>query len=249
LANLKKHLSESLQQSLLSRLKATKDVKKIFIELKAWISEHDAALPSVLLLHLAVFEQLFDLAKNATPKPTSQINHKNQRETNNTDELYINNAGLVILYPFLNHFFEKLGLVHEGSFLNDTAMQNGVALLQYLANEDTNPPEHLLALNKLLCGMELEAVFYLETPLTETEMDECNTFLEAVIEQAPILNKMSIAGFRSSFLLRQGILSSRDGASLLQVERETYDVVLDRFPWGMDWVKLPWMSTSLRVEW
>jgi len=249
LANLKKHLSESLQQSLLSRLKATKDVKKIFIELKAWISEHDAALPSVLLLHLAVFEQLFDLAKNATPKPTSQINHKNQRETNNTDELYINNAGLVILYPFLNHFFEKLGLVHEGSFLNDTAMQNGVALLQYLANEDTNPPEHLLALNKLLCGMELEAVFYLETPLTETEMDECNTFLEAVIEQAPILNKMSIAGFRSSFLLRQGILSSRDGASLLQVERETYDVVLNRFPWGMDWVKLPWMSTSLRVEW
>ncbi|MFI3220342.1 MAG: contractile injection system tape measure protein [Methylococcales bacterium] len=246
---LKQHLSESLQQSLLNRLKATKDAKKIFIELEAWISEHDVALPSVLVLHLAVFEQLFDLAKNATPKLTLQVNHKNQRETNNTDELYINNSGLVILYPFLSLFFEKLGLVHEGSFLNDTAMQTGVALLQYLANEDTNPPEHLLALNKLLCGMELEVVFYLETPLTEAEMDECNTFLEAVIEQAPILNKMSIAGFRGSFLLRQGILSSRDGASLLQVERETYDVVLDRFPWGMDWVKLPWMLTSLRVEW
>ena len=246
---LKQHLSESLQQSLLSRLKVAKDEKKIFLELKAWISEHDAELPSVLLLRLTMFEQLFDLAKNASPKPTSQINHKKQCKTNNTDELYINNAGLVILYPFLSHFFEKLGLVQEGRFLNDAAMQTGVTLLQYLATEDSNPSEHLLALNKLLCGMELEEVFHLDTPLTKTEMEECNTFLDEVIEQAPILNKMSLAGFRGSFLLRQGVLSFRDGASLLQVERETYDIVLDRFPWSIDWIKLPWMSTVLRVEW
>jgi hypothetical protein len=218
-------------------------------ELEAWIIEHDAKLPSEILLRLAAFEQLFCLAKNATPRPALQTKQENKQRKNEPDELYIDNAGLVILWPFLNHFFENLGLVQKGSFLNDDSMQRAVALLQYLASEDPKPPEYLLPLNKLLCGMELEDVFYLETPLTETEMDECNTFLEAVIEQAPILNKMSIAGFRGSFLLRQGILSSRDGASLLRVERETYDVVLDRFPWGMDWVKLPWMTTSLRVEW
>jgi hypothetical protein len=155
----------------------------------------------------------------------------------------------VILWPFLVSFFEKLGLVQAGNFLNDTAMQKAVALLQYIACEDLNPPEYLLAFNKLLCGMELESVFQLESPLTAIEIEECNIFLNAVIEQAPILNKMSIAGFRGSFLLRQGILSFRDGAKLLRVERETYDVVLDRFPWGMDWVKLPWMAIALRVEW
>ena len=60
---------------------------------------------------------------------------------------------------------------------------------------------------------------------------------------------MSIAGFRGTFLLRQGILGQRDGAWLLRVERETYDIVLERFPWSVDWVKLPWMEAPLRVEW
>ena len=60
---------------------------------------------------------------------------------------------------------------------------------------------------------------------------------------------MSITGFRGTFLLRQGILGQRDGAWLLRVERETYDIVLERFPWSVDWVKLPWMAAPLRVEW
>jgi hypothetical protein len=215
---------------------------------------HDSELPAAILLRLAVFDQRLRLAKNATSTPALLAEQGTLCKTsdsrfNDVDELYIDNAGLVILWPFLSHFFEKLGLVKKGSFLNNDSIQTGVALLQYLASEDSNPPEYLLALNKLLCGMELEAVFHLEIPLTETEKKECNTFLTAVIEQAPILNKMSISGFRGSFLLRQGILSPRDGAWLLRIERETYDVVLDRFPWGMDWIKLPWMSTPLRVEW
>ena len=41
---------------------------------------------------------------------------------------------------------------------------------------------------------------------------------------------MSHAGFRGSFLLRQGQLSVLDGKWLLRAERETYDLVLDRFP-------------------
>ncbi len=249
LAFIKEHLPEPLQQSLLTRLKTANDSAEILAELEAWISKHDTELPSAILLRLAVFEQLFYLEKNTTPEPALQTKQENKQKKSEPDELYIDNAGLVILWPFFNHFFENLGLVQEGSFLNDDSMQRAVALLQYLATENLTPPEYQLVLNKLLCGMELKAVFFLETPLTETEIDECNTFLDAVIEQAPILNKMSIAGFRGSFLLRQGILSSRDGASLLRVERETYDVVLDRFPWGMDWIKLPWMLTSLRVEW
>ena len=42
---------------------------------------------------------------------------------------------------------------------------------------------------------------------------------------------------------------SRDGAWLLRVERQTYDLVLDRFPWGWEWLRLPWMDAPLRVEW
>lgn len=73
--------------------------------------------------------------------------------------------------------------------------------------------------------------------------------LTAVIERAPILRSMSLAGFRGSFLLRKGVLATRDGAWLSRVEREWYVVVLDRFPWSFGWVKLPWMEAPLRVEW
>ena len=165
------------------------------------------------------------------------------------DEIFIGNAGLVILWPFLGVLFGRLGLLEENRFADDPARQRGVALLQYLASADTAAPEYLLPLNKLLCGMALESVFELETPLAEEETAECEALLEAVIAQAPVLNAMSIPGFRGSFLLRAGVLGIRDGAWLLRVEREAYDLVLDRFPWGFQWVKLPWMEAPLQVEW
>mgnify|MGYP006992414521 FL=1 len=39
------------------------------------------------------------------------------------------------------------------------------------------------------------------------------------------------------------------GGWLLRVERLSHDVVLDRFPWGASFVKLPWMEEALSVEW
>jgi hypothetical protein len=155
----------------------------------------------------------------------------------------------VLLWPFLGRFFERLGLITENRFQDDTVVQRAVGLLHYLATEETELPEYRLPLAKVLCGMEPEAVFLLEPPLSAEELDECGLLLSAVIEHAPILRNMSIAGFRGTFLLRQGILSQRDGAWLLRVERETYDIVLERFPWSVDWIKLPWMTAPLRVEW
>lgn len=166
------------------------------------------------------------------------------------DELYINNAGLVILWPFLSHFFTHLDLLAENKQFNNLAtMQRAVALLHYLATENDNFPEYWLALNKVLCGMAITDVYHLDSPLLESEMSECTTLLKAVIAQAPILRDMSESGLRGTFLLRAGVLSTRDGAWLLRVERETYDIVLDRFPWNWVWVKLPWMEAPLRVEW
>jgi hypothetical protein len=165
------------------------------------------------------------------------------------DELYIGNAGLVILWPFLSHFFSRLGLLVEKQFKDSAAMQRGVGLLQHLATAEHSFPEYLLPLNKVLCGMEWVELFDFGPPLTTGEVEECTDLLNAVIAQAPILRQMSVEGFRSTFLLRPGVLRARDGAWLLQVERETYDIVLDRFPWSWEWVKLPWMETPLRVEW
>ena len=167
-----------------------------------------------------------------------------------TEELYISNAGLVILWPFLGQFFGQLGLLEARQFKEEEARHRAVGLLQFLADGQPEPsPEYLLPLNKVLCGMDVEEVFDSGPPFTEAESEESAALLQAVIAHAPVLGTMSVPGFRGTFLLRKGQLSTRDGIWLLRVERETYDVVLDRFPWQVNIVKLPWMKAMMQVEW
>ena len=123
------------------------------------------------------------------------------------DELYIANAGLVILWPFLEGFCTRLGLLAERHFIDGVAAQRAVGLLQYAATGERDFPEYLLPLNKVLCGMEPTDLFALEPPLTDEEAEECDDLLRAVIVQAPILRDMTVAGLRGSFLLRQGVLA------------------------------------------
>lgn len=165
------------------------------------------------------------------------------------DAIPVSNAGLVILWPFLKTFLERLDLLDKNDFRDETARQRAAILLQCLASGEVEVPEYLLPLNKVLCGLPLDAPCEIDDPLLAEEIDGCEQLLMAVIDQVPILNKMSVAGFRTSFLLRDGMLDIRDGAWLLRVERETHDLVLDRFPWGFQWVKLPWMDAPLQVEW
>jgi len=165
------------------------------------------------------------------------------------DTVYIENSGLVLLWPFLPRFLERLHLVEDGKFKDSPAQHRAVGLLQHLVTEDPSPPEYQTTLNKVLCGLDPAALLEFGPPVTEIETEECATLLSSVIAQAPILHDMSIAGFRGSFLLRKGLLSARDGVWLLRVERETYDVVLDRFPWSVNWVRFPWMEVPLGVEW
>ncbi len=179
----------------------------------------------------------------------SDLQQHVQRRFDDVEEQYIENAGLVILWPFLSPFFENVGLTETNQFKDGEAVQRAVALLQYLASEETDPPEYDLVLNRILCGMDLERVFHLDAPVSETEAQECTQLIQSVIAQVPILKKMSVSGFRGTFLIRKGVLSRGNGAWLLRVERATFDVVLDRFPWGMNWIKLPWMTIPLQVEW
>ncbi len=165
------------------------------------------------------------------------------------DAAYVGNSGLVLLWPFLGSFFERLNLVTAKGFNDQAARQRAVGLLQYLVTENPSPPEYQVTLSKLLCGIELDEVFDFGPPVTEAEAEECTNLLRAVIGQAPILNDMSTAGFRGTFLLRRGVVSVSDGAWLLRVERETWDVVLDRFPWSWNWIKMSWMEAALCVEW
>ena len=185
-------------------------------------------------------------AKNAAKRPSQAP------PVPGVDALYVHNAGLVLLWPFLQRFADRLGLLQPGKpvrWRDAAAAQRAAVLLHCAISGDAEPPEFQLLLPKLLCGLDLEEPLQLPTPLSADEQAECEALLVAAIAQAPILRQMSVAGFRGSFGLREGQLSSRDGHWLLQVERQTFDVVIDRFPWSAALVRLPWMPALLQVQW
>jgi len=195
--------------------------------------------------------QLLQLLRAAEAEPIAERRPPPDLGFSDADELSVQNAGLVILWPFLTNFFTHLGLVDEQDrqFKNPAAQQRGIGLLQVLADGQADLPEYLLPLNKLLCGLEADHVFDFGRRLRKKESKACEELIEAVITQVPMLNNMSVDGFRGSFLLRPGMLTVNDGMWLLRVEHQTYDIILERFPWSWQWVKLPWMEMPLQVDW
>jgi len=86
--------------------------------------------------------------------------------------------------------------------------------------------------------------------LTAAEEEEASALLNAVVGHWDALRDTSADGLRASFLARAGKLSERsDGDFLLQVEAQSFDILLERLPWSISIVKLPWMARQLWGEW
>lgn len=187
------------------------------------------------------------------PSPTERPVRRDAARRNvpfsDAEELFLDHAGLVVLGPFLPHFFRALGLIEHNDWVDEGAPHRGVAALHFLLTGQEDMPEYQTPLLKVCCGITPEEPLEYGEPLAETLKAECANFLSSVIAHAPALNNMSLDGFRGTFLLRPGTLGQRDGHWLVRVERQAYDVVLDRFPWSFRLIRLPWLSRLIGVEW
>ncbi|MCK8521023.1 contractile injection system tape measure protein [Aquimarina sp. D1M17] len=182
-------------------------------------------------------------------KPKSMVIEQFSSPFEDTDFISIQNAGLVLFWPFLERFFENLGVMKDKNFVDETAIIRAICALQYLCDTDDKELfEGGLPLNKLLCGFDIDAVVSPDE-LSEDEKEIAEGLLTAVIGRGPKWKNLSPNGFRASYLCRQGSLRTRDGHWLLQVQRETHDITLEKLPWGFHTVKLPWMKDILMVEW
>lgn len=162
------------------------------------------------------------------------------------DGIFIWNAGLVLLHPFLPKLFEATGYA-EGKHLIQP--EKTVLALQYAASGQAECPEWELPLPKILCGLALSTpVSTRDNPAREA-LDEVDLLLENVIRHWAVLKSTSINGLRESFLQRPGRLLEFPGNWTLRVEQKSIDVLLGNLPWGLSVIKLPWMSKPLFVEW
>lgn len=166
-----------------------------------------------------------------------------------TDPIFINNAGLIILAPFLGSLFEKLELMDGSVFKSKASKSKAVHVLNYLATGKNSQEEHELNLNKILCGLNIYAPLDEVTELEEAEKEIANSLLLAVIGHWSVLKETSIQGLRESFLKRNGKLIEEDGQFLLSVEQKSFDMLLDQIPWNISKIKLSWMQKMIEVEW
>jgi len=162
---------------------------------------------------------------------------------------YINNAGLVLLHPYLNIFFNALGLLEKRAFKSPAAQDKAVQLLGFLASGETDIPEYDLVFPKLLCGLLPEDPVDRFVELTELDKTEANQLLEAVINNWNALGSTSADGLRGNFLMREGKLQWQRDEWRLRVTQASYDLLLNRLPWGISVVRLPWMPWALKTEW
>jgi hypothetical protein len=164
------------------------------------------------------------------------------------DPIYITNGGLIILAPFLPRLFEKSGLTQENVFVDKEAQSKAIQLLVYAVTGATAFKEEDVVLNKLLCGMSVLEPTVASLPITTEDKELVESLLTAVTQQWTVLRNTSIDGLRESFLQREGKLEE-EATFMLRVQQKGFDVLLDKIPWNITNIHLPWMTKELIVTW
>ncbi|MCW5519050.1 hypothetical protein J1N09_04320 [Aureitalea sp. L0-47] len=163
--------------------------------------------------------------------------------------LFINNAGLIILAPYLGVLFDRCGLTNNGVFKDSEAEFTAIQLLDYAGTGETNAAEHDLVLPKILCGIPVQNPIDISAAISEEQKATVDSLLEAVTQQWSALNNTTIDALRGSFLMRSGKLEEMEESIHLKLEQKAFDMLLDSIPWNISSIKLSWMPKILKVVW
>lgn len=165
------------------------------------------------------------------------------------EQVYIRNAGMILLHPFLATLFARAGLTKDGSFTGEEAQARAVQLLQYAVTGTEQDPEYELVLNKLLAGLQPGEVLSHSADLQADETELITGMIHAIMMQWDKMKNTSIEGFRNAFLMREGYVFQTEESWVLRVEQRGYDVILQTLPWSFGMIKFSWMTKPLIIEW
>ncbi|MEO6949670.1 MAG: contractile injection system tape measure protein [Ginsengibacter sp.] len=210
----------------------------------------------LLLKDKSIFQKILkkDKAKEMNFDKESKLNlsedlKPKSHQIEEDETLFVKNCGIIILNPFLQHFFEEMNLLEENNFKDEQSSHKAALLLHYLATGQTEAAEFDLTIPKILCNIEIDQPVPDSMEFTEQELNEATNVLNAVLQHWTSLKGTSIEGLRTAFLDRTGKLSKTENGWKLSVEHKTLDILLDNLPWGISTLKLPWMKYYLNVEW
>ena len=165
------------------------------------------------------------------------------------NQIGVQDAGLILLHPFLKQFFTTTGIIGKQGILTHENFDLAVQSLHFLATGNENAFEGNLVFEKFLCGVPLKMPIQKQSLLTDLIKNEANELLIEVVRHWPALKNTSADGLRQMFIQRDGKLFQEDDRYKLIVERKAQDVLLESLSWSIAVIKLPWISNLLFTEW
>lgn len=160
---------------------------------------------------------------------------------------YVNNAGLILLHPFLKQLFVNCGLLNKDNTINDPEV--AAHLLHYTATAKEQDYENEMLFEKLLCNIPLSQTINRNIILSEEFKKHSNEMLRAALDHWPVMKNSSVALLQNEYLQRPGkIILTGDNPKVL-VERKTQDILLDKITWNIGIVKLAWKNKVIFVDW
>ncbi|MET0637510.1 MAG: contractile injection system tape measure protein [Chitinophagaceae bacterium] len=195
-----------------------------------------------------------DIEDNPSPEKSvasRKTNDPVNRKINIPDEgVFVANAGMVLIHPFIEFLFGTLGLLDNGQFADELSRQKAMALLQYMVTGVESSGEYDWVVAKILCGVPLEDPVEPGIVFSSIERQEVDELLAEVIGRWAILKSTSVETLRETFLQRPGkLIMEKNDQLRLQVERQPLDLLLEHLPWSCSIIRFGWMPQVLKVDW
>lgn len=171
-----------------------------------------------------------------------------QENVNQNEEQYIQNAGLILIHPFIKTLFEHCELIDpKTQQLTDPELC--AHLLHYIATGKINAPEYDMIFEKFLCNIPMNQTINRHIKLSRKHKTQAKNVIESVQHNWAPMKKSSVALVQNEFFQRPGKLVITDSDYTLTVERKTQDILLEKLSWGIGLVKLPWHKKFIFVNW
>lgn len=193
---------------------------------------------------LSTAEQEEEDMEEELPEETLEAEEENGKQVQ-----FIDNAGLVLISPFLPRLFSMMELTEDGKFTNRKAQIKAIFLMQYAVFGDEEFPEYGVQLNKIMTNFKTGTPIPKKSVLTDEDKDTVNGMLNGVLQNWGRLTNTTISGLQEGFLRREGSLEEQDETYLLTVETKAYDMLLDHVPWSFRTIKFSWMKKAIQVKW
>ena len=173
--------------------------------------------------------------------------YQEDRHPISPDAYYVQNAGLVIVQPYIARFFQNCGLLDDTNTFIDREM--AVHALHYLATKKEQQWESDMVFEKFICGIPIKDSINRHVELSDDIKNQAEELLKSVIENWGALGNASTDLLRHEFLQREGKLSFKDDNPKIIIERKTQDLLVDKLPWGISLFKLPWFDMLIFTDW